>query len=149
MIFQSAVETGWQLPPVSRQMSLRQFEERHPMLYGEGTWPDKNIHSDPEAAKSEGLSEPVASAPTIFALVTRAMMLCFGPGWVVGGKCSLKMIKPVFASDFVTAKGILVSREKDGEAVRYAFDVWVENERRQKVIVGTASALVPAEVEGC
>ena len=147
MIFQRGVDVGWELPPVSRQMSLRQFEERHPLLYGEGTWPHKNIHSDAEAAKAEGLTEPVGSAPTFFALVTRAMMTCFGAGWVVGGKTSLKMIKSVYARNFVTAKGVLREKQREGTAVRYVFDVWVENESREKVVVGTASALVPAEVD--
>ena len=147
MIFQRGVDVGWKLPPVSRQMSLRQFEERHPLLYGEGTWPHKNIHSDAEAAKAEGLTEPVGSAPTFFALVTRAMMTCFGAGWIVGGKTSLKMIKSVYARNFVTAKGVLREKQREGDAVRYVFDVWVENEAREKVVVGTASALVPSEVD--
>jgi acyl dehydratase len=147
MIFQRAVDIGWELPPLSRQMSLRQFEERHPMLYGEGAWPHKNIHSDPDAARAEGLTEPVGSAPTFFAMVTRAMMMCFGDGWIVGGRTSLKIIKPVYARNFVTAKGILREKQPEGGSVRYLFDVWVENELRQKVVVGTASALVPAEAE--
>ncbi len=145
MIFQRSVDVGWELPPVSRQMSLRQFEERHPLLYGEGTWPHKNIHSDTEAARAEGLSEPVGSAPTFFALVTRAMMTCFGAGWIVGGKTSLKMIKSVYARNFVTAKGVLREKHAEGDAVRYVFDVWVENEAHEKVVVGTASALVPTD----
>ena len=147
MIFQRGVAVGWELPPVSRQMSLRQFEERHPLLYGEGTWPHKNIHSDAEAARAEGLNEPVGSAPTFFALVTRAMMTCFGAGWVVGGRTSLKMIKSVYARNFVAARGVLREKLREGDAVRYVFDVWVENETREKVVVGTASALVPAEVD--
>lgn len=147
MIFQNPVALGWELPPVSRQMSLKQFEERHPLLYGEGYWPDKNIHSDAEAARREGLAEPVASAPTIFALVTRAMMSVFGEGWIVGGKASLKIIKPVLQSDFVTAKGTLVAKEQENDRVRYVFDVWVENAARAKVVTGTASAVVPAAFE--
>jgi len=147
MILQHALDLGWQLPPVSRQMSLRQFEERHPLLYGDGTWPHKNIHSDAEAARAEGLSEPVGSAPTFFALVTRAMMTCFGEGWVVGGRASLKMIKSVTMNNFVTAKGVLKEKQVEGAAVRYIFEVWVENEKQEKVVVGTASALVPAAIE--
>ncbi len=147
MIFQHGVALGWELPSVSRQMSLRQFEERHDLLYGQGYWPHKNIHSDPEAAKAEGLSEPVGSAPTFFALITRAMMTTFGSGWVVGGKTSLKMVKSVYARNFVTAKGVLREKQPEGAFVRYMFDVWVENEERQKVVIGTASALVPAEVD--
>lgn len=147
MIFQHALDLGWQLPPVSRQMSLRQFEERHPLLYGDGTWPHKNIHSDAAAARAEGLSEPVGSAPTFFALVTRAMMTCFGDGWIVGGRASLKMIKSVTMNNFVTAKGVLKEKQREGTAMRYIFDVWVENEKHEKVVVGTASALVPAAIE--
>jgi acyl dehydratase len=147
MIFQYPPQIGWQLPPVSRQMSLRQFEERHPLLYGEGTWPHKNIHSDAEAARAEGLSEPVGSAPTFFALITRAMMTCFGEGWVVGGRTSLKMIKSVTMNNFVTAKGVLREKLPEGEYVRYVFDVWVENEKHEKVVVGQASARVPASLE--
>jgi acyl dehydratase len=147
MIFQRGVEIGWQLPPVSRQMNLRQFEGRHPMLYGDGAWPHKNIHSDAQAARAEGLSGPVGSAPTFFALVTRAMMTCFGAGWVVGGRASLKMIKSVFMDDFVTAKGVLKEKHDEADAVRYVFDVWVENQKGEKVVVGTASALLPTQVE--
>ena len=147
MIFERGVEIGCELPPVSRQLSLRQFQERHPLLYGEGAWPEKNIHSDSEAAKAEGLSEPVGSAPTFFALITRAMMSCFGEGWIVGGRTSLKMIRPVYADNFVTAKGRLAEKQHEGDSVRYVFEVWVENEEREKVVVGTASALVPASVD--
>ena len=141
------VDIGWQLPPVSRQMSLRQFQERHPLLYGEGTWPDANIHSDAEAARAEGLTEPVGSAPTFFALITRAMMSTFGSGWIEGGATSLKMIRSVYARNFVTAKGFLREKKAEGDAVRYVFEVWVENELKEKVVVGTASALVPAQFE--
>ena len=147
MMFQRGIEVGWELPPVSRQMSLKQFEDRHALLYGEGTWPHKNIHSDAEAARAEGLSEPVGSAPTFFALVPRAMMACFGAGWIVGGKTSLKMVKSVYVRNFVTAKGVLREKQPEGDAVRYVFDVWVENEGHQKVVVGTASALVPVAVD--
>lgn len=147
MILARGAPIGWELPAVSRQMSLRQFEERHPLLYGEGAWPHKNIHSDVHAARAEGLDKPVGSAPTFFAMVTRAMMTCFDRGWIVGGRASLKMIKPVYAHNFVTAKGVLREKQPEGEFVRYTFDVWVENEARQKVVVGTASALVPQAID--
>lgn len=147
MIFDRGMAIGWNLPPVSRQMSLKQFADRHPLLYGEDAWPHQNIHSDPDAARNEGLSEPVASAPTIFALITRAMMTCFGKGWIEGGSTALKMIKPVYPRNFVTAKGVLREKRPEGEKIRYCFDVWVEDEELRKVVVGEATALVPAEID--
>lgn len=80
-------------------------------------------------------------------MVTRAMTTCFGRGYIEGGKTSLKMIKSVYARNFVTAKGFLKERQAEGDKVRYVIEVWVENELREKVVVGTASALVPAAFE--
>ncbi len=134
------VPVGWRLPQVSRQMSLRQFRERHPLLYGEHVWPDRNLHADEEAARREGLSAPVASAPTIFALVTRMMMTAFGGGWIQGGALSLKMIKPVYPTDFVTAKGHVTGKIEEPGRQRVHCEVWVENQAREKVVVGRASA---------
>lgn len=131
---------GWLLPPVSRQMSLQQFRDRHRSVYGENVWPEYNIHSDSAAARREGLSSPVASAPTIFALVTRMMMTTFGDGWIRGGKLSVKMIKPVYAEDFVTAKGRVIGKHEDAVRARYDCEAWVENQKGEKVVVGTASA---------
>jgi hypothetical protein len=60
------------LPPeISRQWSLALFTERHEKTYGPGriveeAWPERNIHSDAEAAQREGLSAPVGSAPQFF-----------------------------------------------------------------------------------
>jgi len=134
---------GWLLPPVSRQMSLQQFRDRHRLVYGENVWPDQNIHADSVAARREGLPAPVASAPTIFALVTRMMMTTFGDGWVCGGKLSVKMIKPVYAENFVTAKGQVSGVREEAGRTRYDCHAWVENEKREKVVVGSASALGP------
>ena len=72
------------------------------------------------------------SVPTDEAMITRAMMTCFGEGWIVGGRTSLKMIKSVYARNFVTAKGRLREKQHEGDSVRYVFEVWVENEERQK-----------------
>lgn len=135
------VPIGWRLPQVSRQMSLRQFRERHPLLYGEHVWPERNLHADEEAARREGLSAPVASAPTIFALVTRMMMTTFGGGWIQGGSLSLKMIKPVYPTDFVTAKGHVTEKTEEPGRQRVHCEVWVENQAGQKVVVGRASAM--------
>lgn len=135
---------GWRLPAVSRQMSQQQFRDRHEILYGENVWPEQNLHADAEAAAREGLSAPVASAPTIFALITRMMMTTFGDGWIRGGTFSAKMIKPVYPNNFVTARGTVIEKREDAGRTRLICDVSVTNELGEKVIVGTASGLTPA-----
>lgn len=133
---------GWRLPQVSRQMSLKQFADRHELLYGQTVWPEKNLHADAEAARLEGLSAPVASAPTIFAMVTRMMMSSFAEGWIVGGKLNVKIVKPVYPENFITAKGHVIAKTDENGYTRLSCEVWAENERQEKVVVGNASGLV-------
>lgn len=147
-----APQLGTDLPELSRRWTLEEFRERHELVYGPGlvvpeAWPERNLHSDVEAAHREGLSGPAASAPQLIAMIHRQMMLCFGRGWLAGGKIDVKMIKPVYVGDFTTAKGrvVAISLADDGsgaEARRVECEVWVERIGGQKVMVGTASGLL-------
>ncbi len=148
-----SIRLGAELPSISRQWNLELFTLRHELVYGEGhivkeAWPEKNIHSNAEAAAREGLPAPVASAPQIFAILHRIMLSAFGAGWVAGGKMSVKMIKPVYPEDFTTGKGrvsgLTLEEHPDGSTrVRVHCDTWVERRDGTRVMVGTASALLP------
>jgi len=145
-----AHELGEQLPIVSRQWSLGAFRERHELTYGPGHlvqegWPDRNLHSDDEAARREGLPQAVASAPQIIAQVTKMLMSEFGEGWIRGGRISVKMIKPVFPHELTVAHGRVVGRSleetEDGTRVRVHCDVRVETLEGKVCLIGTASCL--------
>ncbi len=141
------IEIGSQLPTNSRLWDLRVFTERHTKLWGPGNimieeWPDKNVHSDDDAAKREGLSGAVGAAPQVVAQLHRMMLQAFGAGWLRGGSISVKMIKPVRVDDFTTAKGHVteILKQADGRH-RAVCEVWVERLDETKVLVGTASAV--------
>jgi len=147
---------GRELPPLSRAWSLELFRDRHEMVYGPGlvvpeAWPEHNIHSDDAAAKREGLPGAVASAPQLISMAHRMMLSAFGEGWLAGGKIDVKMIKPVYVTDFTTAKGRVTAltlegaRDGKGERVRVSCDVRVERRDGTPVLIGTASALLPAD----
>jgi 3-hydroxybutyryl-CoA dehydratase len=138
---------GRQLPSLSRRFTLRIFAERHELAYGpffgEGLWPEKNIHSDDEAARREGLPGAVISAPQVFSMVNRVMLMCFGEGWIAGGSISLKMISPVLVDELLTAKAIVNEvTGTDGDGHRVNCDVRVERRNGEPVCVGTASASI-------
>ncbi|HTE61651.1 MAG TPA: MaoC family dehydratase [Solirubrobacteraceae bacterium] len=141
---------GRELPRTSRQWSLRLFTDRHEVVYGPGlvveeAWPERNIHSDHEAAKREGLPGAVASAPQLISMVHQIMLSAFGEGWIAGGRISVKMIKPVFVEDFTTAKGRITGLTLESVAgedrKRAHCDVRVERRDGTPVLIGTASAL--------
>jgi hypothetical protein len=150
----SNVALGAELPHLSRQWNLQLFRERHELVYGPGriveeAWPERNIHDDAEAAKREGLTGAVGSAPQLIAMVHRSMLLAFGPGWLVGGRVSVKMIKPLLVDDFTTVKGSVTglsledSRESGGEpGLRATCRVRVERLDGTVLMAGIAEALV-------
>lgn len=146
------VAIGLELPQVSRQWSLEVFATRHENVYGRGNLapdsrPAQSLHSTAALARREGLSAPVASAPQLISLLHRMMMMAFGAGWIAGGRISVKMIKPVFETDFTTGKGCVTGIEteqsEDGRSLtRVTCSLWVERRDGTKVLVGDASAVL-------
>ncbi|MCC7484753.1 MAG: MaoC family dehydratase [Burkholderiales bacterium] len=128
------VSAGCVLPTVSRKFRLEDFKRGD----------EKTIHTDYDAAAREGLPAPVAIGPQVAALTFRQLRLCFGAGWVVGGRYDLSFRKPVFVTDFCVARGSVTGVEPEGDMLRVQCEVWIENQNREKVVAGTASGLVPA-----
>jgi acyl dehydratase len=126
------VKAGDELPVVSRKFRLEDFKRGD----------ERTIHTDYEAAAREGLPAPVAIGPQVAALLFRQLRLCFGDGWFVGGKWDFSFRKPVFVTDFCSARGIVTGVAEEGDGVRVSCDVWIENQKGERVIAGTASGLV-------
>ncbi len=129
---------GFELPPVSRQLSV----ELNKVKTDDGDIP--TLHTDPEAAAREGLDKPIAIGSRIFGVIPRMMMACFGEGWIVGGKGSIVTRRPAGVDDTITARGIVKEKIPEGDdKIRVVCEVWVETDKGEKSIVGTCSGLVP------
>lgn len=126
-------EIGLELPEIACQFT--------PMYFKRGD--ETTIHTDMEAARREGLPAPVATGPQVAALTFRQLRICFGKAWIEGGRCELTFRRPVYVTDFCVARGLLKRREEEARGVRLHCDVWIENQAGDKVIVGTASGLLP------
>jgi acyl dehydratase len=133
-----STRVGRELPQVAWQFRLENFQR--------GT--EATIHTDMEAARREGLTAPVATGPQIAALIFRQLRDAFGVGWIQGGQCELTFRKPVSVTDFCVAKGVVTKRDREAGGVRLTCDVWIENQSGDKVIVGTASAVVSGNDAG-
>ena len=124
---------GFELPTIAKKFRLEDFKRAD----------EKTIHTDYEAAAREGLPAPVAIGPQVAALLFRQLRLCFGNGWIIGGKWNLSFRRPVFVTDFCVARGTVAKTEAEGGNLRIHCEVWIENQDGNKVIAGTASGLVP------
>jgi acyl dehydratase len=55
---------------------------------------------------------------------------------------SLAFIKPVYAGDRLTVRGIIKDKQSDNGATRVVVEVWVENQHGEKTAVGHATGLL-------
>jgi len=131
-ILTRTTEVGYALPAISRRFRLEHFQK--------GT--EKTIHNDQEAAEREGLPAPVAVGPQVAALVFRMLRTSFERGWIEGGRCELTFRRPVYLPQLCTARGTITRREDAADGLRLHCDVWIENEKGEKVIAGTASGII-------
>jgi acyl dehydratase len=132
-VLKSNAVAGDALPEIARQFRLEDFKRKD----------EQTIHTDMAAAQREGLAAPVAIGPQVASLIFRQLREAFGPGWIEGGTCTLTFRRPVLVTDFCVARGTVTGVSGEANGVRVACDVWIENQRGEKVIVGSASGLVP------
>ena len=139
---------GSRIVPVSQQCSLRfcqDYYELYTALAMPSQFRARHIHNDPEIAKQEGLDAPNIPAPQAAgSTIARMMLAALGEGWLKGSRFELRFIKQIMLDDFVTSKGVLIGKHLEGDRLRLDFDVWIENQRGEKVCVGRVSGPVPA-----
>src|SRR3954463_3048814 len=111
MICTADTPVGTELPQVSVRMSLARFDRIWGSGRPNGPFPQANLHVDREAAAREGLKAPVAGAPDVVNLIFRSLVTFFGASWLESGGVALKVRRPVYSDDFVTAKGTVTENE--------------------------------------
>ncbi len=128
------LKSGDRLQAVARQVENAKMVEFERVVWDRG----QNSHSDPEAAKRDGLSRQIASGQNQMAFLHEMLERNFGDGWVYGGKISVRIIHPVYAGDRITAHGAVTEvSEMDGKP-RLTLQIWCENQDGQKTAAGTA-----------
>ena len=115
---------------------------------GDPDWPAKNLHTDMAKAKHAGLSAPIASGIQYEGYLIRLLTDAFGEAWFTGGSLQVKYPKPVLADETVRAWFRVAAKEPAKRAVLFKLDVWCENQRGEKVLVGTATCTQPLETGG-
>jgi 3-hydroxybutyryl-CoA dehydratase len=101
----------------------------------------KSIHTDEAWARQRGFRAPLAQAMMSTAYVSEMMTRFLGTGFVKGGTMSIVFVKPVYAGDRLTVRGVVKEKRPEGGAARVVVEVWCENQHGEKTAVGTASGL--------
>jgi len=108
----------------------------------------KNIHTDDQTARKAGFPRTVAQGRYPIGYLSEVMLSFFGMGWIQGGKLDVALVAPIFAGDTITIKAEVKDKVQEGEVTRIMLDVWLENQRGERVTVGTASGIVHDQSSG-
>lgn len=132
---ETAPKVGQSLPPLVKDVSQRRID-----VYS-GVRP-RSIHSDEAFAREKGFRTCLAQGMMSTAYASQLMVKLLGPGFARGGTLSMAFIKPVYAGDRLTVRGVVKDRQPENGATRVVVEVWVENQQGEKTAVGHASGLV-------
>ncbi len=133
------LKVGQSLPTFTRAVVFEKMVEFERVVWDRG----RNSHSDPEAAKRDGISRPIASGQNQMAFLHELLERNFGDAWVYGGKISVRYIHPVYAGDQITPHATVAEVTEVAGRPRVMLHIWCENQEGRKTAAGTASAGQP------
>jgi acyl dehydratase len=103
--------------------------------------PALNYHTDRDAARKLGFPDIVVQGMFSVCLIAEMMTRRFGLGFIVGGRCDLRLVNVLWAEETTGAAGRIVRRQPEGSRTRAEVEAWSEKNDGTKTIVGTVSAI--------
>lgn len=102
----------------------------------------KNIHTDHEYARTQGLSAAIADGMHSTNWLSALLGQTFGADYLVNGSLRTKYIKPTLLDVPLTARLEVTARTEVPEGIRYEFDAWIEDGEGTRLTVGDAAVTV-------
>lgn len=96
--------------------------------------PRGGIHDDQDAARKAGFVAPIAAGEQTIAVIAQCLAEKFGTRFMRGGRLEVALTKPVLFGDSLTSHA-RIERVEDGRAI---LKIWVENQRGEDVLIGSA-----------
>lgn len=125
---EKGIEIGLEIPTLTRT-AYNPIEEdaRNP------------IHTD-DYARKFGMRGALVGGSTLLSYILEMLYDYFGPDWLYRGKIKVNFIGGgAINGDVVTAHGTIKQKEERPDGTLLSLDVWLENEKKEKIVVGEAS----------
>jgi len=129
-----AVVVGQEVPSLVKELSQRRID-----VYS-GVRP-RSIHTDEAWAHAKGFRTTLAQGMMSTAYASELMTRLLGAGFVRGGTLQMAFIRPVYAGDRLTVRGVVKETRPEGARTRVVVEVWCENQHGEKTAAGTATGL--------
>ncbi len=129
------VQAGDELTPLVKEISMARM-----MAYGAATWDFIRIHYDADYARELGFDGPFVDGQMLGGFLTQHVQDWAGPGAFLR-KLAFRNRVMAYPGDSLTCRGVVTGVSIKDEGGLVECDLWVENQRGEKV-VEPASALV-------
>lgn len=133
-----SVQQEWTGP--DKQVSLARLRAFSGGPLDAPAWPIKNIHTDPEYARTVGLETAGAAGVQYEGYLVDLMVEIFGVGWLTSGSFTdIKFTAPVPLGSSVRAQATIVDRTPAGGGSRFTLAINCVDAAGNAVLVGTAT----------
>ena len=129
------VQVGEDLTPLVKEIGMARM-----MAYGAATWDFIRIHYDADYARELGFDGPFVDGQMLGGFLTQHVQDWAGPGAFLR-KLAFRNRVMVYPGDSLTCRGVVTTCSNEEEGGMVECDLWVENQRGEKV-VEPASAVV-------
>jgi acyl dehydratase len=129
------VQAGDELTPLVKEISMARM-----MAYGAATWDFIRIHYDADYARELGFDGPFVDGQMLGGFLAQHVQDWTGPGAFVR-KLAFRNRVMAYPGDSLTCRGVVTNCSIEEEGGMVQCDLWIENQRGEKV-VEPASALV-------
>jgi len=130
------IEVGYSLESVVKRPTLEQSRLNASRYKGE-FW-ETSIHTNEAEARKVGFTKPLFEGMFLINYIFQIMSNAFREAWFRQGELSIALLSPVFPGESVTAKGVVIEKVQDDEGITVILDVWLENDRTDKILAGKA-----------
>ena len=102
-----------------------------------------NFHSDDAAGEQLGLGGAIVQGGQLVGYLNEMLVRSLGEGYIAGGEIAVSFIKPARPGDTVVTGGQLTATTARDARPHGSFEIWLENQHGEKLVVGTAGAFLP------
>ena len=129
------VQTGDEITPLVKEIGLARM-----MAYGAATWDFIRLHYDADYARGLGFEGPFVDGQMMGGFLTQHIQDWAGPEAFLR-KLAFRNRVMAYPGDSLTCRGVVTDVSETDEGGMVECDLWVENQRGEKV-VDPASALL-------
>ena len=129
------IRVGDELPPLVKEIGMARM-----MAYGAATWDFVRLHYDADYVRELGFDAPFVDGQMMGGFQTQLTQDWAGPqAFLI--KLAFRNRVMAYPGDTLTCRGIVTGLSSSDEGGMVECDLWVENQRKEKV-VDPASALI-------